>query len=190
VATAAETFTLAGLDTIWSSVRRSHELLKAADIPHALVGGIAVCLHGYRRTTIDIDLLIRSEDSEQIKQVFQDADWTRSPEQAEFRDSNGVPLQFLISGERAGRGSEVLLPDPRNSDHLTELEGLPVLSLQRLIESKLACGMGNPRRIHRDFADVLELIATHQLTGSFARWLHKSVRESFRELVRASRPAE
>jgi hypothetical protein len=40
------------------------------------------------------------------------------------------------------------------------------------------------RRTHKNFADVVELIAIHHLDGSFARFLHKSVRKEFRNLVR------
>ena len=58
------------------------------------------------------------------------------------------------------------------------------MSLAALIQSKLACGLGNLRRTHKDFADMVELIAVHGLDKSFARNLHKSVRPEFRELVR------
>ena len=64
------------------------------------------------------------------------------------------------------------------------IEGLPVLSLTQLIQAKLACGLGDMRRTHKDFADVVELILIHRLDASFARFLHKSVRKEFREIVR------
>ncbi len=35
-----------------------------------------------------------------------------------------------------------------------------------------------------EFADVVELIAVRHLDGSFSRDLHKSLRKTFRELVR------
>jgi hypothetical protein len=38
--------------------------------------------------------------------------------------------------------------------------------------------------MHKDFADVVELIAIHNLDASFARFSHKSVRKEFRVLVR------
>ena len=60
----------------------------------------------------------------------------------------------------------------------------------KLVESKLACGQGNLRRTHRDFADVVELIASNRLDRSFARFLHKSVRATYRELVERSRGEE
>ena len=56
-----------------------------------------------------------------------------------------------------------------------------------LIESKIACGEGNLRRTHKDFADVVELIAKHDLRQSFARHLHKSLRKTFRQLVLQAR---
>lgn len=62
-----------------------------------------------------------------------------------------------------------------------------MLTLAKLIESKIACGEGNLRRTHKDFADVVELIVHNGLDSSFARFLHKSLRPAYRQLVRASR---
>lgn len=95
-------------------------------------------------------------------------------------------MRFLIAGERAGMRTEVTLRDP-GSENITVIENLPVLTLARLIETKLASGQGNLRRTHRDCADVVELIAVHNLNSSFARHLHKSLRPAFKELVRHAR---
>jgi hypothetical protein len=84
----------------------------------------------------------------------------------------------------------VRLPDPGDETAVTQLEGLPVLTLAKLIEAKLACGQGNLRRTHKDFADVVELIAAHQLSRSFAKNLHKSLRDTFRQLVIHARGGE
>lgn len=51
---------------------------------------------------------------------------------------------------------------------------------------KIACGLGSTRRTHKDFADVVELIAIRKLDSSFARFLHKSLRKTFKELVRTA----
>lgn len=67
------------------------------------------------------------------------------------------------------------------------VEGLSVVALPRLIEMKIACGLGNPRRTHRDLADVVELIAVHGLGRDFAKFLHKSVRKEYRNLVLRAR---
>ena len=62
-------------------------------------------------------------------------------------------------------------------------EGLSAVKLSRLIEMKLASGLGNMRRTHKDFADVVELIAIRNLDSLFAPYLHKSLQSTFRELV-------
>jgi hypothetical protein len=95
-----------------------------------------------------------------------------------------VAVQFVLAGESEGPGQPAAFPDPGDDGHVARIEGLPVLSLAALIQSKLACGLSNLRRTHKDFADVVELIAIHRLDKSFARFLHKSVRPEFRELVR------
>jgi hypothetical protein len=101
----------------------------------------------------------------------------------EFRSSSGVPVQFLIAGQIAGKGAEVKIPEPTGDLNVEERDGLKVVRISRLIEMKIASGMGNLRRTHKDFADVVELIAIRKLDSSFARHLHKSLRPTFRELV-------
>jgi hypothetical protein len=159
-------------------------LLVDSLIPHALCGGVAVCLHGYQRNTVDIDLIIRRSDAQQVKTVLEH---TGDPGQIEFRSASGIAVQFLYAGDRAGRGIEVCLPEPEGDSNVQEVEGLSVLRLSKLIEIKIACGSEDVRRSHKDFADVVELIAIHRLDGSFARLLHKSVRKTYRELVKNAR---
>jgi len=173
--------------TLWQTATHCHQLLSKAKVPHALVRGVAVCLHGYQRNTVDVDLLIRREDVEAVREILKRENYAWHPEEAEFRSASGVALQFLLAGDRAGAGSPVTLPDPGDTKAITEIEGLHVLTLAKLIESKIACGEGNLRRTHKDFADVVELIVGNRLDGSFARFLHKSVRSAYRTLVRASR---
>ncbi len=168
---------------LWKTALDCHELLASAHVPHAVMGGVAVCLHGYQRNTVDLDLLVRKVDAEQIKSCLTQAGYQWDEANHEFMTPQGIPIQFLYAGERAGTGSEAFLPDPSNASALTEREGLPILSLARLIETKLACGEGNLRRTHKDFADVVELIAINQLGRSFARYLHKSLRKTYRELA-------
>lgn len=180
---ASETYLMLGNAPLWETAKVCREVLGKAHVPFAIVGGVAVCLHGYRRNTVDLDLLVRSEDEPSIRQALLDVKFTWNAEQSEFLSSTGVPVQFLIAGERAGSGSEVLLPDPSNAQVVAELEGLPVIQLAKLIECKLACGEGNIRRTHRDFADVVELIAANRLDKSYVRFLHKSLRKLFKELV-------
>ena len=181
--TSARVYSMLGNAPLWETALRCRDLLAAEQIPHAVMGGVAVCLHGYQRNTVDLDLLIRQSDAPRIRQCFADAGFEWNEPRHEFSAPTGIPVQFLYSGDRAGEGSEVMLPDPADEVTRTEIEGLPVLTLARLIESKLACGEGSIRRTHKDFADVVELIVANQLGRSFARHLHKSLRKTFRELA-------
>jgi hypothetical protein len=151
------------------------------------MGGVAVCLHGYQRNTVDVDLLVRKEDSKAIRESLESESFVWNAKEKEFRSPSGVVIQFLLAGDKAGTDSEVKLPDPADERTIVEIEDLPVLKLSKLIETKLACGLGSVRRTHRDFADVVELILQNRLNSSFARYLHKSLRGTYRELVRKSR---
>jgi hypothetical protein len=185
--TAKETYSMLGNETLWQAAVGAHALLADKNLPHAILGGVAVCLHGYQRNTIDVDMLVRSGEAQTVRELLESAGWKWDANQKQLVSDSGAILQFLLSGDKAGVGSEVRLPDPGQADVVTQLEGLPVLTLARLIETKLACGQGNARRMHKDFADVVELIAKHDLNSSFARKLHKSLQATFRELLTNAR---
>jgi hypothetical protein len=181
--TAAGMFAMVDKETVWHAATRCHELLRDAGIAHALVGGVAVATHGYLRTTVDVDWLVRREDQSRVREVLEGAGLTWIAETAEFRTDAGVDVQFLLEGERAGRGAAFSLPDPAAEGVCVLREGLPVIALSKLIEMKIAAGEGDVRRFHKDLADVVELIAANHLNKAFAGRLHKSVRATFRRLV-------
>jgi hypothetical protein len=185
--TAQKVYAMLENDSLWQTAKQCHQILAAAKIPHAVVGGIAVCLHGYQRNTVDVDLLIRQEDADMVRETLTSEDFAWNRKNKEFRAPSGIAIQFLLAGENAGSDSEVKLPDPADERTTTEIEDLPVLTLAKLIEAKIACGLGNLRRTHKDFADVVELIVVNKLNSSFARFLHKSIRATYRELVQRSR---
>jgi hypothetical protein len=185
--TARQVYTMLENESLWDAANHCHQLLAAAHIPHAVMGGVAVCLHGYQRNTVDLDLLIRTRDFDRLRATLEHEGYVWNAKSAEFRTASGIAIQLLMAGERAGPDSEARLPDPDDKRTWTEIEGLPVVTLARLIESKIACGQGNLRRTHKDYADVVELIAQHRLNSSFARFLHKSLRPAFRQLVQTAR---
>src|SRR5438067_2494757 len=187
IATAEWTFRMLENENLWQTTRRAHELLAECNIVHAIVGGVAVCLHGYRRNTVDLDLLVRPADTASVRSALESDGIGWNAADNEFRTASGVAVQFVLAGQSEGPGQPAVFPDPADARQVAQIEGLPVLSLAALIQSKLACGLGNLRRTHKDFADVVELIAIHGLDKSFARFLHKSVRAEFRELVRRAK---
>ena len=176
--------------SLWDAAQQCHAILAAAQIPHAVVGGIAVCLHGYQRNTVNVDILVRKEDSPAVREHLQREGFAWNEQEKEFSAPSGVVIQFLTAGDRAGSGSEVSLPDPSDKSVVEEIEGLTVLRLSKLIEAKIACGEGNLRRTHKDFADVVELILQNRLDSSFAQSLASVVAQPTRRLARWSRGEE
>ncbi len=182
--TTSRIYAMLGNESLWEVASHCHELFRKSEVSHSICGGVAVCLHGYQRNTTDIDVIIQKDDSAKVKQLLLSEGYRWDETNQEFRSPSEIAVQFLIAGERAGKGSEVKIPEPSGELNVEEREGLSVVRLSRLIEMKLACGMHNLRRTYKDFADVVELIAIRKLDGSFARFLHASLRETFRELVR------
>jgi hypothetical protein len=182
--TARRTFQMLENETLWNVAERVHSVLADKGIDHAIVGGVAVCLHGYRRNTVDLDLLIAKEDRESFRTALESEGFKWDSKEAEFQSPSGVAIQCVIAGEPEGKGQEAIFPSPSDAKQVTVIEGLPVLTLAQLIQAKIACALGDMRRTHKDLADVVELIAIHSLDGSFARFLHKSVRKEYRLLVK------
>jgi hypothetical protein len=187
VITAQRTYQMLENESLWNAAARVNDALAAQKVAYAVVGGVAVCLHGYRRNTVDLDVLIRPEDAGAFRSTMTSIGFAWDAQAKEHRAASGVAVQVVLAGEPEGPGQEATFPSPTDAKCVTTIEGLPVLSLAQLIQAKLACGLGHIRRTHKDFADVVELIAIHRLDGAFARRLHKSVRKEFRELVRRAR---
>lgn len=186
VTSAREAYSMLGKESLWHVATRCHELFDSAQIPYSIAGGVAVCLHGYQRNTTDIDLIIHADDSQRVREFLVDSGFEWLPEKVEFRSPQGIAVQFLIAGHSAGRNTGILVPAPTGELNVEQKEGLNVVRLSKLIEMKIACGTASLRRTHKDFADVVELIAIRQLDPSFARHLHKSLRKTFKELVRVA----
>ena len=152
-------------------------------IPYCVVGGMALFFHGYRRFTEDVNLLVTPQG---LKQLHEQLDGRRYLPLFEgsstLRDTEtGVRIEFLLSGGFPGDGKPkpVVFPDPSIAS--IEMDELRFITLERLIELKLASGLSNPRRA-RDLADVQELIAVLRLSADVADRLDESVQAKYREL--------
>ena len=91
VVSAEKAYSILGNATLWDTARLCHELLDKEGIAHAVIGGVAVCLHGYQRNTVDLDLLVRADDAKSIRGVLGEAGFEWDQQQAEFRSSSGIP---------------------------------------------------------------------------------------------------
>jgi hypothetical protein len=73
---------------------------------------------------------------------------------------------------------------PLPAEASIEIDGVQIVTLEKLIELKLASGMTAPDRL-KDLADVQELIKVRGLTSEFAAKLNPYVREQYLQLCRA-----
>ena len=153
-------------------------------IAYSLVGGYALILHGVRRFTEDIDLLISADGLSQLHEHLIGRGYVQiTPGGRNLRDAEtGVRIEFVLTDEYPGDGKPkpLAFPDP---EMVTETrQGIKVINLKSLIELKLASGMTAKSRL-QDLADVQRLIKQNQLTAEFAKQLHPYVREKFLELT-------
>jgi hypothetical protein len=103
--------------------------------------------------------------------------------------AENVTVEIITSGEFPGDGKPkpVLFGDP--SENQTEIDGVKTLTLEKLIELKLASGMTAPHRL-KDLADVQELVKVKNLAADYASVLNPFVREKFLELQKAVEDSE
>ena len=97
---------------------------------------------------------------------------------------DGVTIEVMTTGEYPGDGKPKPVRIPEPSKASTEINGVNVATLEKLIELKLASGMTAPHRL-KDLADVQELIKVRGLQPEFAERLDPYVREKFVELAEA-----
>jgi hypothetical protein len=161
--------------------------LTEAKIPFAIAGALALGTHGYVRVTEDVDVLLTREGLADFKRRFLGLGYVE-----QFAGSKGlrdtqykVKIDVLLAGDYPGDGKPkpVAFPDPA-SESLTG-ERFAVLSLERLIELKLASGITAPHRL-KDLADVLELIRARKLPRELAERLDPYVRPKYEELWTAA----
>ncbi len=120
--------------------------LNREKVKYIVVGGCAVILHGYRRTTYDIDLLVDPslENIRRLKKVFREV--FQSDEASEIRDVDieqyavvrFVPESEEIVIDLIGKIGKVNFETAMKDIEEVELEGvkIPVCGLSTLIETK------------------------------------------------------
>jgi hypothetical protein len=165
------------------TLRRLVRRLRKAGIPYAVLGGMAVNLHGARRTTHDVDVLLTAAGLEQFRKQFVGKTYDAVPGRPRrfVERQSGVTVDVLVTGRYPGSGKPgpIAFPDPEAASE--EIKETRVVTLPQLIQLKLAA------RRFSDFGDVVFLIRTHDLDESFTNKLHPSVRRDFIECLEEKR---
>jgi len=180
-----------GQDDVHGALRKAARLLDEAGIAYAIVGAMALNEYGYRRVTMDVDLLLTREGLQAFKERYLGRGYVEKfPGSKGLRDTeHGVPIDVVVAGDYPGDGKPkpVCFPDPA----ITAIRGesLALLPIAKLVELKLASGISAPHRL-RDLADVLELIRAADLREELADQLDPYVRAKYRELWTAAQTAD
>lgn len=172
-----------GQGTLNEVLRKIAKDLENKGIDYNLIGAVALNQHGYRRFTEDIDLLLSREGLEKFRNELVGLGYRPAFEGAtkKFRTTaENVELKFFTN-------DDFVFPNPNESE--IEIDGIKTLSLEKLIELKLASGMTAPHRL-KGLADVQEVIKIKGLTADFAVKLNPFVREKFLELQKAVAESE
>jgi len=73
MSTGKQTYIMLGNENLWQVAMQCHHAWAESQIPYSVCGGVAVCLHGYQRNTVDLDLIIRQTDSSAVRAALENA---------------------------------------------------------------------------------------------------------------------
>ena len=176
---------LMGEGSLNNALAQLCEDLDAHGIDYMVIGAVALMAHGYPRFTEDIDLVLTREGLDAFHRELVGLGYLPAFEGARKRlraTRGGVPVEVILAGEYPGDGlpKPVSFPDPASAS--VEMDGVRVVTLERLVELKLASGMTAPDRL-KDLADVQELIKARGLGREFAERLDTYVRGEYMRLL-------
>lgn len=160
------------------SLRRLALRLNALGTNYAVVGGMALYLHGFRRYTENVNILVTREDLPEVHHALLDNGYriSRAGSHNIHDMKNGVYIKFMVSND---------VPDPQRM--AAERDGVWLLNLAPLLNLNLISGMKSIARL-KDVSDVQEMIKLLHLPQDFAEQLSPSVREKHDELWQGFQP--
>ncbi len=181
-----------GEGTINKTLARLANDLERRGIDYMVIGAIALLAHGYPRFTEDIDLVMTSDSLQKFHDELVGLEYTPAFSGAKKRlrsTTDNVLIEVMTSGEFPGDGKPKPVSMPRPAEASVEIDGIRFVTLEKLIELKLASGISASDRL-KDLADVQELIKIKRLDTDFALKLNPYVRAKYLELEEAVRNSE
>lgn len=161
--------------------------LERHGIEYMVIGAVALTAHGYPRFTADVDLVLTTEGLEAFHRELVGLGYRPAFEGAKKKlrsTRNNVAIEVITVGEYPGDGQPKPVSFPHPSTSSIRMNGVQVVTIEKLVELKLASGMTAPDRL-KDLADVQELIKMRGLDRDFAEGLNPYVREKYLELLEA-----
>jgi hypothetical protein len=155
-----------GTSGLLGSARDAVAVLAEHDIPHLIVGGLAVQEHGYPRLTIDVDIVVPDVlEAVEFLTASLTGPFYRVPKVEDRVEDrrNGVQIDLLPAGKVLRGGCKVPFPQPGKVT-----DQLQIVKLEELVSLKLDSWANNPTRRLKDKADVVELIKYRNLPRDVA----------------------
>jgi hypothetical protein len=161
--------------TFWSLLRS----VRATGVPHLFVGSLAAQAYGVRSHEPSFEVCVRLAERAKVKTLVEHAGFVASPGKTwtVYDPATQLEATFLASGDYAGdrfRFPDIRLPDPAEA---VEVEGVPVPTLERLMELCLVTGR------FQDLAYAISLIRVNGLDECFAARLAPSTRGVYLDCV-------
>jgi hypothetical protein len=164
------------------TLRNLTQALNELGVDYAVAGSMAMFLHGFRRFTEDVDVLVTREGLAKIHEALVGRGYVKPfAASKNLRDARtGVKIDFLISGQYPGDGKPGPIAFPLPRDASVERKGMRVLSLPKWIELKAISGKLPARR--RDWADIQDAIRALDLPKEYSNELDPALREIYLQL--------
>jgi hypothetical protein len=172
-----------GVADVQQAMRKLVAALDELELPYAIIGGMALNEYGYRRVTVDVDVLLTRKSLQRFKDHWLGRGYMeKSPGSRGLRDTEfGVTIDVFLTGDYPGDGQSkpVQFPDPAKV--AVRCHGLALIPLAKLVELKLASGISTLQRM-KDLADVVELIKHVGPSRALGEELDPSVCDKYFEL--------
>lgn len=133
-------------------------------VRYGLMGGYAVAIHGYPRTTVDLDFLVDREDLGKIDEILADMGF-------EIRHRSEDVSQFVSSSDELGaidfvhafrEASVRMLGRARPARLFPEGPDVLVLAVEDVVGLKIQAIANAPHRRSQDLADIQQLFAANR----------------------------
>lgn len=155
-----------GTTGLEETARKAAYTLADYDIPHLIVGGLAVQEHGYPRLTLDVDVVV-PDVLEAVEFLTADVTGPFVPvagcQDRLVDNRNQVKIDLLPAGYVVKQGCKVPFPVPVLVKNKPQFIALP-----ELISLKLDSWSNTPLRRSQDRTDVIQLIARRNLPRELA----------------------
>jgi hypothetical protein len=128
-------------------------------VHYALIGGMAMAMHGLQRTTLDLDFMLLLDDLAIADEILRSHGYHR-----EFHSENvshylgNVPALGRIDLLHAFRGPSLGMLARASRLPWPDACAVPVVDLEDLIGLKIQALVNDPARQGRDWADIIQMI--------------------------------